>query len=321
MLRERVPQKRIFLRPKERQQLIKLAKSLGPSVRHSLTVVSYSTYRRWIRDEAAGKQPAKMGRPRISERLNDAIVRIARETGWGYTRILGELKKLGVKVSRTTVQNVLRRNGFDPGPKRGKGTWDDFLRIHAETLWQCDFLSKRIWTPTGWRQYFVLAFLHLGTRQVFATEACQKPDCGWMKRQADAFLNHIGNLGQTCEWLLHDHDGMFVESFDDIFREYGAKIKKVGPKAANMNAFIERWIQSVKHECLDHFLVFGKGHFDYLMREYVAYYHTETPHQSLGNRPLTDDQPVTTIKFDRDGPIACRQRLGGLLKHYYRKAA
>jgi len=114
---------------------------------------------------------------------------------------------------------------------------------------------------------------------------------------------------------------MFVEAFDDAFRNHGVKIKKVGPKAANMNAFIERWIQSIKHECLDHFLVFGEDHFNYLVSEYVAHYHTERPHQSLGNKPLTGNEPPATLEFDQDEAIACRERLGGLLKHYYRKAA
>jgi putative transposase len=262
-----------------------------------------------------------MGRPRISEQTSDIIVRIAKETGWGYTRILGELKKLKLIVSRTTVQNVLRRNGLEPGPKRGRGTWDDFLRMHAETLWQCDFFSKKIWTPTGWRQYFVLAFLHLGTRQVFVTKACRKPDSDWMKRQADAFLSHIAKQGQTCEWLLHDYDGMFIKAFDDAFRNHGAKIKKVGPQAANMNAFIERWIQSIKHECLDHFLVFGEDHFNYLISEYVEHYHLERPHQSLGNEPLAAKLKIARRGGDDGEPIGCRERLGGLLKHYYRTAA
>jgi putative transposase len=142
-----------------------------------------------------------------------------------------------------------------------------------------------------------------------------------MKRQADAFLDYLRMQGQHCEWLLHDHDGMFAEAFDDTFRDYGAKIKKVGPKAANMNAFIERWIQSIKHECLNHFLVFGKDHFNFLVSEYVAHYHTERPHQSLRNEPLTSGLRVRTPERHEDGPVVCRQRLGGLLKHFYRDAA
>ena len=99
--------------------------------------------------------------------IRKLVIQIAKHTGWGYSRILGELKKLRVgRISRQTVKNILVENGFDPGPKRGRGSWKEFLRIHTETLWQCDFLSKRIWTLHGPRQVFALAFIHLATRRV-----------------------------------------------------------------------------------------------------------------------------------------------------------
>ena len=137
-----------------------------------ITIVAYSTFRRWVRKTENQETIVKTGRPRISIDIRELVVRIASETGWGYSRILGELKKLRVgRISRQTVKNILIENGFDPGPKRGHGTWDEFLKVHFETLWQCDFFSKRIWTQFGPRQMFVLAFIHLGTRRVFVTPA------------------------------------------------------------------------------------------------------------------------------------------------------
>ncbi len=176
MLRKRVPKKHIFLNPDERAKLLKLGKELGPGIRQLVTIVSYSTFRRWVRKDE-GKGPNRKGRPRLTAIVRELVVLIAKETGWRYTRILGELKKLRVgPVCRQSVKNILIEHGLDPGPKRGKGTWSDFLRIHSETLWQCDFFSKRVWTLQGPRQIFAMAFMHLATRRVFVTPGTFKPD-------------------------------------------------------------------------------------------------------------------------------------------------
>ena len=322
MLRKRIPQKRIFLEPEEKKELLKLSESIGSGVKHVISIVAYGTLLRWRREASGSKKPKKMGRPRTAETLRELILKIAKETGWGYTRVMGELKKLGIKPpSRNTVKNIMKANGYDPGPSTGKGSWAEFVKMHAETLYQCDFFSKKIWTPTGRRQYFVLAFLHVGSRQVFVSKACRKPDTAWMKEQATAFVEHVEASGRKCEKLIHDCDNMFVKEFNQIIRASGAEVKKVGPRAANMNAFVERWIQSIQQEALDHFIVFGEDHFNYLVSEYVDYYQTVRPHQSLGNKPLTGDWPEPNSGTPPDGDVVCRTRLGGLLKHYERNAA
>ena len=110
---------------------------------------------------------------------------MARETGWGYTRILGELKKLGIRsVSRSTVRNILREGGFDPGPKRGEGSWSEFLQRHAATLWACDFFSTKVWTLRGRVDVFVLFFIHIASRRVHIAGMTAHPDRAWMKQQA-----------------------------------------------------------------------------------------------------------------------------------------
>ena len=116
-------------------------------------------------------------------------------------------------------------------------------------------------------------------------------------------------------------DNMFVTDFDDTIENSGAEVKEVGPRAPNMNVYIERWIQSIQQECLDHFIVFDEDHFDYLVSEYVDYYQTVRPHQSLENKPLTGDWLDPTSGEPPDGEIVCHSRLGGLLKHYERQAA
>ena len=329
ILRQRVPKKRIFLSEDEKTQLIELGQAIGPALKHLLTIVSYRTYRRWVRS-ISGECPAPkktIGRPRTKEEIRELILKLARETDWGYTRIMGELKKLGIKPpSRTTVKNILKENGFDPGPNRGKGSWSEFLAMHADSLWQCDFFSKRIVTRFGLRQVFVLAFIHVGTRRVFVTPATRKPDSAWMKVYAEAFLDHAKTEGLQTKIVMRDRDSKFENGFDTVIEDGGAEIQKTAHRAPNQNAFIERWVQSIGQECLDHFLAFGEQHLDYLVSEYVAYYHLERPHQSLDNDPPLRT-PGTDKPPDQDEPsigtdhIQCQTRLGGLLKHYFREAA
>ena len=157
------------------------------------------------------------------------------------------------------MRNILVENGLDPGPKRGKGSWSQFLKIHAETLWQIDFFSKNVWTLQGPRQVFAMAFIHVATRRVFVTPATFKPDSAWMKTQGRAFLAHVERHNLKCETIIRDRDGKYTADFDRVFRKRGIAVKPVGPRAPNLNAFIERWIQSLKHEALNHFVVFRPG--------------------------------------------------------------
>lgn len=330
LLRKRVRRKHIFLAPDERAKLLKLGKELGPGIRQLITIVSYSTFRRWVRKEE-GKGPSRKGRPRLAAIVRELVVLIAKETGWGYTRILGELKKLRVgPVSRQSVKNILIEHGLDPGPRRGKGTWSDFLRIHADTLWQCDFFSKRVWTLQGPRQIFSMAFIHLATRRVFVTPGTFKPDEAWMATQAGNFLNHAAAGHLPCAIVMRDRDGKFSKAFDQVFKDRSIQVKPVGPQAPNLNAFVERWIQSLKYEALNHFIVFGQEHFDHIVSEFVAYYHERRPHQGIGNVLLPKEHPLITIAAENTSTpvpqltladIKCETRLGGLLKHFYRAVA
>lgn len=167
ILRGKLP-KRVVVTPSERRRLLKFGKPLGPAIKHLVGIVSPTTFARWIREANRGKAPGKSGRPRKWIDIRALIVKLAKETGWGYTRILGEIRKLASqKVSRQFVVNVLKEHGFDPGPRRGEKTWNEFITMHAQTLWQCDFFSKRVMTPAGFRELFILVFLHVGTRRIF----------------------------------------------------------------------------------------------------------------------------------------------------------
>lgn len=172
-------------------------------------------------------------------------------------------------------------------PRRGKGTWDEFLKIHAETLWQVDFFSKSIWTPKGLRQCFVLAFIHVATRRVYCSPCCFQPNAQWMQRQAEVFLDRARSAGLRADHVTRDRDGKFVAEFDAILKNSGTRVIPIAAHAPNQNVYIERWIRSIKDECLRHFIVFGQRHFDFLISSYVDFYNTLGPHQGVGNRPLS----------------------------------
>ena len=318
MLRMRVPRQKIILKPEERTRLIRLGQAIGPAMRHLITIVDYTTYRTWIR-RLQGKQPRKqMGRPRTPEVIRELVLKLARENHWGYTRILGELRKLGYrKISRQTVVNILKQAGFDPDSRRGPGSWDELLKMHAETLWQCDFFSKRILSRLGLPQVCALVFLNVATRRVWISPCTAKPTGPWVKQQIYAFLEHAHREELPVKCVSRDRDKKYRSNFDQILERQDIDVKVLAHRAPNLNAYVERFIQTIQVECLDHFLAFGEKHFDYLVREYVEHYHQERPHQGLENQPIAGQPPPAPP----DSEVRCRTRLGGLLRHYYRAAA
>ncbi|TWT39524.1 integrase core domain-containing protein [Blastopirellula retiformator] len=270
-------------------RLVKFGAKLGKAVHEIVTIVGPSTILRWIREskKPGGVKQVRKGRPRTKEEIRELIIRFARENDWGYTRIMGELKKLGIKPpSRNTVKNILKENGLEPGPKRGEGTWDEFLKMHAATLWQCDFYAKRVLTLKGWRDLYLLIFLHVESRQVYIAPSTFHPNEEWAMQQAEAFLEHVKSVDLPIETLMHDRDKKFTAKVDDAFQAADIRVVKSAYRSPNTNAFVERFIQTLQRECLDHFVVFGEQHMDYLVKEFVGFYHAERPHQGKDNSPL-----------------------------------
>jgi len=320
MLRKRLP-KWLQTTAEDRALLIKLGEAVGPGIRFLIAIVQYNCYRRWVTKangtygQNAGKYK-KAGRPRTSEQIRELVLKLAQENNWGYTRILGELRKLGLKVSRSTVVNILREHKFDPKLDPTKGSWVEFFKAHAQTLWQCDFIQRHIVTPAGIRQIFLLAFLHVGTRKVYLSPCTLKTGIVWMEDQAKAFLEYAKKAGLGVEVVLRDRDIKYVPEFGDVLQEAGVKLQTVGFRSPNMNAYIERFIQTIQQECLDKFIAFSQEHLDLLTGEFMEHYHHERPHQGKGNVPLT-----RSLQPEAEGEIVCRERLGGVLRHYYREAA
>lgn len=314
MLRSRIPH-RIYLKDHERQKLIELGKPIQPALRSLISVVTYRTFCRWTQDKPAQKGSRKMGRPRTPQFIQDLIIRIAKETGWGYTKIFGELRKLRInQVSITTVRRTLNQQGIYPGPYRD-GSWQKFLKSHWQTLWACDFFTKKVITPKGWVEYYVLFFIHLQSRKVFYAGATPHPNEAWVCQQARNFSMHADDLNLNPSALIIDRDNKFTDSFKNILEAQDAEVKVLPPRSPNLNAFAERWVRSIKNECLDHFLVFGWKHLDYLICEYVSYYNRLRPHMAKDNLPL-EKIPDSVIPFDPKVPVERKEYLGGVLNHY-----
>jgi putative transposase len=334
ILRKRVT-KQLRLDESEKRLLVKLGQAVGKGVSALLTAVSYRTYRRWVKlyvpgdcrpkPKAASPAPApnKGGRPKTPEEVRALVLKLAAENaGWGYTRILGELRKLGTaRISRTTVINILRENKLDPRTDPTKGTWGEFLRAHGQTLWQCDFFSKHVITAEGVRQCFVLAFLHVASRRAYLSPCTFTPTPQWIEGQATAFLADAKAKGLEAGVVLRDRDGKFGGEFDRVLEASGARVKVLAVRSPNTNAYVERFVQAIGQECLDKFIAFGTGHLDLMCREYLEHYETERPHQGKGNAVLVGVPAVSAEGQQSDGELVCRERLGGVLRHYSRAAA
>jgi putative transposase len=318
--------KKIILMARERQRLIKYGRDLGPALKHLITVVTYRTFLRWLQDEgqtAKSKQSQrKPGRPRTDDEIRDLILMMGSENGWGYTRILGELRRLGIhRVSRTTVRNILEEAGLDPGPKRGHATWDEFIERHVKTLWACDFFTKKVWTCKGLVDTYVLFFIHYGTRRVHVTGITANPDAAWVTQQAKNMCLEFDPYPNKPRFLIHDFDTKLGTFFRDVFEDEGLEVLRVGPRKPNQNPVAERFVQSIKTEALDHFVVFGEDHLRYLVSEYVRHYNTHRPHQGLGNNPLPNaDGSEPPILAFPTGRVVCDELLGGVIKQYRRVA-
>lgn len=311
ILREKAPG-RIPLTDQERQRLIKFGLPLGAAIREVITIVHYRTFQRWVakaNDSASPRNKSnKIGRPRTPESLREPVVKIAKETGWGAGRICGELKKLGFgRISRSTVLNILKEHNLDPALRRGPGSWYDFIQRHRQTLAACDFFTKKIMTTHGIVEMYLLVFIHIGSRRIWVSRATANPHGDWIAQQARNMCMAFEDEGLKLTRLLHDRDTKFTKQFDGIFESSGVKAIKLPYQSPHLNGYCERVVQTIKHEALDYFIVFGEDHLHHIVSEFVNYYHTVRPHQGLGNLPLGTDVPEKQTNDVESEEIVCRR--------------
>src|SRR5256714_11117825 len=317
MLRHQI-KGRVRLTDGERKTLAAIGQKLGKqALKEVATIVKPETILGWHRTLVAQKfdgsqQRPSPGRPTIDQELEALIVRIARENrSWGYDRIVGALANLGLTVSAQTVGNVLKRHGIAPAPERKTTTtWKEFIRTHLDVLVATDFFTAEVWILGGLVTYYVLFFIHLGSRQVHLAGVTPHPDEAWMVQVARNVTMEEWGFLAPGQYLIHDRDAKFCAAFQRIIDEAGIERVVLPPRSPNLNAYAERWVRSVKDEALSRMLLFGEHSLWHVLNEYVDYYHQERNHQGKGNVLLF---PLSSRAGDHDGLIQCRERLGGLL--------
>ena len=325
ILRAHLPA-RIRLSDPERSTLAEIGQRLGRTALQQVACVAkpdtiLAWYRRLIARKFDGsKHRASSGRPAMAPEVEALIVRFAREnSGWGYDRIVGALANLGHSVSDQTVGNILRRYGIAPAPKRSQNTtWKDFIASHMAVLAGTDFFTVEVLTWRGLATYYVLFFIHLETRRISLAGLTRHPTSEWMLQMARNATDESSGFLRGHRYLLHDRDTKFCAAFLDVLRSSGIQPLALPPRSPNLNAFAERWVCSIRQECLSKLILFGEASLRRALREFIEHYHCERNHQGKGNLLLfpSPDGPAKP----QPRTVRCRERLGGLLKYYSRAA-
>jgi transposase InsO family protein len=255
------------------------------------------------------------GRPAFPDETIQLICRFARENPrWGCLRIVGELKKLNVTVSKTSVAMVLRRHGLPPAPRREGPTWTQFLSAQAKGIVATDFFHV---DTVLLRRYCVLFVIELERRVVHVLGVTTNPNGQWVTQVARNFAADLEEMGRRFRFLIRDRDTKFTASFDEVFTSIGVEIIKTPVRSPRANAFAERFVRTIRSECLDHLLVVSRRHLESLLDEYVRHYNEARPH-----RGLQLSQPIPCpVPANGAGAIICRDILGGIVCEYDRAAA
>jgi putative transposase len=309
-------QRRPSLRPADRSFLAALTRVLPQSHRRSL-IVTPQTLLRWHRELVRRKwtQPRRnAGRPTVDGRVRELVLRFARENpGWGYPRIAGELLKLGLRVSPSSIRRILLANRLGPAPRRSGPSWRQFLRQQAASMLACDFFTVE---TLSLRRFYVLFFIELESRRVHLAGCTTNPTGAWVTQQARN-LSFTG-LFERMRFLIHDRDSKFSGAFDEVFRSEGIKVIHTPIRAPQANAYAERFVRTVRTECLDWLLIIGRRHLESVLRIYTAHYNRERPHRGLA---LLSPETTHAARPPSGGQIKRRDRLGGLIHEYHRAAA
>jgi len=235
---------------------------------------------------------------------------------WGYTRIVGELSKLGHRVSRSTVRRILKERGIGPAAERlPHMPWSKFLKAHWEALAAADFFTIEVWTKIGLVRYLVFFVIDLPTRRVEIAGIAPIPNGLWMHQVGRNLLDDVTGFLRGKGFLIHDRDPLYTREFRALLCHAGVTSVRLPPRSPNLNAYAERFVLSIKSECLDRMVLVGERHLRRAIGSYVEHYHLERPHQGIGNLPIKG------VPIPSTGVVLRRERLGGILSHYYRDAA
>jgi len=281
------------------------------------------TIMRWYRELVAQKYDGSEnrtspGRPQIGHEIVNLVIRFKEENPrWGYQKITDQIVYLGHKISKSSVKNILIENGYDPEPDLTvRSTWHEFIKSHWEVLAACDFFTIELLVGRKLVRCTVFFVMELATRKVFYTPIKLQPDGAYMKQVAKLLVDSENGFLQGKRYLIHDRDPLYrTNGFHKILESIGVKAVRLPARSPDLNCYAERYVKSVKSECLDHLILSSVEQLEYVLGQYSEYYHHERIHQSLG-RII---EPKHKIKETAE--IACVERLGGLLKSYHRLAA
>ena len=323
ILKEQLGRRRLRLTDAQRRRLAVRGKELGRrGLMDVASIVTPDTILRWHRRLVAEKwthSRKSPGRPRVMDEITELVVRMAREKrSWGYTRIQGALRNVGHKVGRTTVANILKEHGIEPAPERGKKmTWAEFLRVHWSVLAAADFFTIEVWAPRGLVTIYVFFVIELATRRIEIAGTTTGPSEVWMTQVGRNLTDPVDGFFADKRYLILDQDSKFSKAFRTLLEDSGVEIVRLPARSPNLNAYAERFVRSIKEECLGRVIFFGERSLRKATREFATHYHEERNHQGIGNRLITPRRPVGTS----GQPIRCSERLGGLLRFYHRAAA
>jgi putative transposase len=291
---------------------------LLPTPLRQLRLVSPRTLLRWHARLVArrwthpGRPP---GRPPTSQPIRALVLRMARENPtWGYRRIQGELVGLGHQIAASTVWTILKTAGIDPAPQRSGPTWRQFLTTQAQAILAVDFAHV---DTVFLRRLYVLIVIEHGRRRVHIAGITAHPTGAWVTQQARNLLMHLNDRSAQFRFLIRDRDSKFTAAFDAVFAGADIRIIRTPVRAPKANAIAERFIGTLRRECLDHLLIIGPRHLTLVLQEYVDHYDTHRPHRSLGQQPPVGRTPPSSSTPIR--PLR-RDRLGGLVHEYVQVA-
>ncbi len=324
ILREQLGGNRLLFTDAQRRRLAAKAKRVRrKDLFGIMTVVTPDTLLRWYRRLIArkydGSKSRKPGRPKTAAEIEQLIVTMAcANLGWGYTRIRGALHNLGHEIARNTIKRILLANGIEPAPERNKGmSWETFLKAHWGAIAATDFFSIEVLTSVGLVRHFVLFVIDLKTRRVEIAGIVAQPNGEWMKQIARNLADAYAGFLSEARYLIHDRDPLFTKEFKGVLQSGGVKTVKLPARSPNLNAYAERFVRSIKSECLAQIIPLGERHLRNAVIEYTKHYHLERNHQGLDNQLIENASDVPST----EGTVECRERIGGVLKYYYRRAA
>ncbi len=313
--------KRILLNDRQRRRLAVLAHQVGRKMMYDISCAfSPDTVLAWYRRLVAAKYDgsrnrSKYGRPTISDETRQQIVTIAKNhKHLGCRMLYGYLKYLGIRVSIASISRILRDAGIEPAPDRPeRTTWTEFIKSHWESLAAIDFFSKEIFTRRGLVRYMVLVVMECKTRKVEIAGVIPQANEVWMKQVARNLTDPMEGFLKDKDCIILDRDPVFSEAFRKMLGDYGVKPMQTQPASPNMSPYIERFVRSIKHECLNQMLIFGEEHLRYCVEQYCEFYHTARPHGGL-NYDMIEPPPP------EEGEVACKKWLGGVMKSWHRAA-